>query len=447
MANAIHYQLKQLYNLTVIESLSDCQFLPRYSFPIGLINLKVIEPDPDDPRRVREEDQFRLQRSGLLALGEYVPGSQLLAGGRLITSRGLLKHWTGENLDNSPGLRGLSATCCNGHVFYEISGKQLESCTICEAPARSNRPQAFLIPKYGFSSAAWDPPKVSGDVEKVGRTERATVTFRHNDAAQHENFGGIAGLSAQYKEDGEIFVYNTGEFNEGFIICTHCGYAESEPNQENGKCDHVPKSFQQHAPLRFSKRGKKTSCEGALTPLRKQWLAARQTTDALLLNFSRFPNIWNQEEADVMLTTLGYALQNAGAKLLGLDTRELGVLTLARFGVVLYDNVPGGAGHVFELTKIGREWLEAAREQMFVNADHHKRCETACLDCLLTFDAQVAADQGRLARRKAYDVLTRLLQGEPLPIPPPAESPEDPLLSSRKSKSKEERLARSRRRT
>jgi hypothetical protein len=55
---------------------------------------------------IREEDQYRLERAGLLALREYVPGSQLLVVGRLVTSRGLLKHWTGAELDNYIGLRG-----------------------------------------------------------------------------------------------------------------------------------------------------------------------------------------------------------------------------------------------------------------------------------------------------------------------------------------------------
>ncbi len=119
MANAIYYQLKQLYNTTVIEALADNQFLPRYGFPIGLMHLKVITADPGEPVCIREEDQFRLERPGLLALGEYVPGSHLLAGGKLITSRGVLKHWTGENLDESLGRRGYYATCAKGHVFYE----------------------------------------------------------------------------------------------------------------------------------------------------------------------------------------------------------------------------------------------------------------------------------------------------------------------------------------
>jgi DEAD/DEAH box helicase domain-containing protein len=403
MANAIYYQLKQLYNTTVIEALADKQFLPRYGFPIGLMHLKVIAAAPGEPARIREEDQFRLERPGLLALGEYVPGSHLLVGGKLITSRGVLKHWTGENLDESLGRRGYYATCTKGHVFYEKNlSKKPDNCAICNEPANSNVHHEFLIPKYGFSTAVWDPPKTGGNIETIGQTQQATVTFRLDQPATKDDFGGILGLLARYKEDGEIFVYNNGEYNQGFVICLHCGYAESDRDKK------LPKSFQEHAPLHLAGKGKYQVCKGAQQPLRRQTLAACQTTDALLLDFSRFTHRW--QTPDVILTTLGYALQNAGARLLGLDSRELGVLSLAQFGIVLYDNVPGGAGHVFELLNIGRPWLEAACKQMFINAEHHRRCETACLDCLLTFDAQTSLSQGLLNRLRAYEVLDALLK-------------------------------------
>src|SRR5262245_33391709 len=77
-ANAIRFQLSVLYELTVIEALADDQFLPRYGFPIGLLKLRVVVPDEKRTGRTREEDQYRLERPGLLALREYVPGSQLL---------------------------------------------------------------------------------------------------------------------------------------------------------------------------------------------------------------------------------------------------------------------------------------------------------------------------------------------------------------------------------
>lgn len=46
------------------------------------------------------------------------------------------------------------------------------------------------------------------------------------------------------------------------------------------------------------------------------------------------------------------------------------------WGTVLYDNVPGGAGHVRELLSLGRSWLEEARRVMYINEKHNRTCET-----------------------------------------------------------------------
>jgi hypothetical protein len=74
-------------------------------------------------------------------------------------------------------------------------------------------------------------------------------------------------------------------------------------------------------------------------------------------------------------------------------------------GIVIYDNVPGGAGHVRELLERDRFWFERALEVLRGDDEHHARCETACLDCLLAFDTQYED----LRRRLAHDVLERWL--------------------------------------
>jgi hypothetical protein len=146
--------------------------------------------------------------------------------------------------------------------------------------------------------------------------------------------------------------------------------------------------------------------------LRNQTLAARETTDVLLLTLAG-----PQSKNLSLMQTLGYALQIAGARLLELDTRELGVMVASsaefseRLGAVTYDNVPGGAGHVRELFDRKREWLKEALSVLFVDERHDARCETACLDCLLTFDAQDAMNRGLLQRRKASRLLEDLLNG------------------------------------
>jgi DEAD/DEAH box helicase domain-containing protein len=421
-ANALRYQMSALYETTVIEALADQQFMPSYGFPIGMQRLRVIVPDEQRKGKIREEDQYRLERNGLVALGEYVPGSQLLVGGRLVTSHGLLKHWTGATIDNYLGLRGKYTRCIKDHLYYSIA-ENLGNCPICQGEAKEN-PKQFLLPMHGFSCAAWDPPRISTNVERVGHTEKATISFIQREGADIEectNFAGIVGAKALYREDGELLVYNEGEYHRGFAICLKCGYAESEKYYGDGN-QKLSISFKRHAALNSTDEYKTCwSNNEQIQALRNQVLAARQTTDALMIDFSACLSHYAHNYS--LIWTLAQALQISGAKLLELDGRELGTMVIPAgeagwgWGAVIYDNVPGGAGHVLELLVLGRAWLEEARQIMFVNESHHESCETACLDCLLTFDAQEPMQHGLLNRRLAYNVLDALLKGEPLPAP------------------------------
>ncbi len=417
-ANAIHYQLLALYETTVIEALADKQFLPRYGFPISVHKLRVIIPDEDRSGQIREEEQYRLERGGLLALREYIPGSQLLVGGKLITSHGLLKHWTGANLDNYIGLQGKYTYCVNNHFYYEIS-HQLKNCPICGEVARESA-RDLLLPKHGFSTAAWDPPKNSTDIERVGKTERATISFAKSDSKvlteKYYDFGDVTGLTALYQESGELLVYNRGDFDYGFAICLKCGYTDSEADGSG-----VPSlSFQRHSALMETNPYKKCWKDNEQPVITNRTLAAKERTDILLIDF--FGCLPSYASYEPLIWTLAYALQIAGAKLLELDSREIGVLCAPSgqfgrsLGAVLYDNVPGGAGHVRELLSFGREWLLETEKTLWVNEKHNEYCKTACLDCLLTFDGQEAVDKGLLKRKIAYDVLHAILHGEQLPI-------------------------------
>ena len=420
-ANAIRYQMSALYNTTVIESLADRQFLPRYGFPIGLQKLRVIVPAQTGQNRedsslrsgIRVEDQFRLERSGLQAIREYVPGSQLMVGGKLITSRGLLKSWTGASGSESAfGLSGQFATCVNGHEYYTIS-TELGACKICGQEPKEE-PRQMLLPKDGYTSAAWDIPRRSTDVEGVGTVKTATVTFQGNDDRIEESpFGGVTGLTALYREDGELLMYNQGDKGLGFAICLKCGYADSEV-AFGEQALKLPTGFAKHAPI--SSRSESARCWSTneeASVWRRRALAAREATDVLMLDLSVCLGPLSQEQQ--IAQTLGQALQIAGAKMLELDSRELGVLTApagtngTSWGAVLYDNVPGGAGHVRELLRLGREWLEEARKTLYVSDEHDARCDVACLDCILTYGAQEAMDKGLLNRRLTLSALDSLL--------------------------------------
>jgi len=224
-----------------------------------------------------------------------------------------------------------------------------------------------------------------------------------------DNFAGVPGVVAIYREDADILVYNRGDNGQGFAICTKCGYAESEKKERGAG---LPNRFERHAPI-LGKAGSRC-WEDAETPvLRHESLAAREPTDILMIDFSGFEGGRDTRE---LVTSLAIAFRLAGAKLLELDTRELGDLVVrvhGSWGIVLYDNVPGGAGHVLELMKRGEEWLEEVERILYINAEHDERCETACLDCILTFDGQSYFGDGqlRLSRRDALERVREMRWG------------------------------------
>ena len=379
----------------------DYRFLPRYGFPINLQKLTVRKAIEDDSRNYSEADErYRLERSSLLALSEYVPESRVLIGGYVVVSRGLRKHWTDSNIDRALGLQYFSHECQEGHVYIPQSLN--EPCPTCGGmPCRS---QQLVFPRFGYTTAAWEPPRRETNLERIGEQTVCPIAFAEKGESEYiNNFGGISGLSVTYKEEAPLLVRNAGSKNCGFAICTRCGFAMSEDEYGQGRIK-LPLKFDQHAsvfltnPLSFCwGKGEKSA-----PVLRNRVLAAREFTDMILLEW---PGAIIDNHDGVY--SLGRAMILAGARLLELDERELGMEILPikapDLGIVIYDTAPGGAGHCLELCTLGKEWIECTRQILYVNEEHHSRCGRACIDCILDFSGQYRANQ--LDRRQALQII------------------------------------------
>lgn len=398
-ANAIYFQLQSLYQLTVIESLADARVLPRYGFPIGQCCLRVhVSGEGCDTRNsyIREEDQFRLQRDSMMAVREYAPGSQMLVGGKIVTSQGLLKHWTGAVVANeSWGLRGRFKRNNLGFFHYSITAEPPKA----PPPGEHFNEGVMLFPK-GFSTAASEPPRRGSDFERVGKAEAWTIAFRDAAAcdAQQSEFGGIAGCVATYRHGGEILLLNGGEKGCGFAICQKCGYANSErKNGVSGKVN-LPNYFERHIPLNSNGKGKNSrACWGAdETPVwRNHHLAARQTTHLLRLDFTHCGIPLSKK----LLRTLAQTLRLAAADMLELDCREIMTLeqacnssTVESSSLILYESLSGGAGHLAEIShrdnpERAHMWIKIAIKILSVPEDYpHSVRQREAVRRLLTAD-------------------------------------------------------------
>jgi hypothetical protein len=433
-ANAIRFQLLTLHKMTVIESLADQSVLPRYGFPIGLSRLRVQVPDAGKSGRAgqsREEDQFRLQRDSMMAMREYAPGSQLLVGGQIITSRGLLKHWTGAVVGNeSWGLRGRFVRTRGGYFDYNLSGAAPRNPSARGNPGTLQE-GVFLFPSHGFTTAAWDPPRHGSEFERVGKVEVFTLAFESLEEcdAPQAGFGGLHGCTATYRHGGQLFLLHSGDYEKGFAICQKCGCAESEIKSGGAGRVGLPKKFEWHPPLSSARPDARCWKADEAPVWRNHHLAARQSTHLLRLDFGGCGLALDRS----LLYTLGQALRLTAAQALEQDEREIGMLDpvpdpqTGQFRhLILYDALAGGAGHLAELSHRDHparasQWIESTRELLNVEASLPPAVrQREGIRRLLT----AACDASRLVPELALAFLTAALKGgrPHAKVPPAPES-------------------------
>ncbi len=401
-ANSIRYMIKALCEITVIEWLADRRFLPRYGFPINLQKLSVRKAVEEGRRDDSMPDErYRLERSSLIALSEYVPESRVLVGGRVATSRGLRKHWTDSNLDEALGLQYFSLECPEKHVYISQSPEEL--CPKCGGNPMKR--QSLVFPRFGYTTAGWDKLPLGTNLERIGEQSVCPIAFvEHNEGSESEGFADVPKARIVYREEAPLLVRNSGQKGCGFAICTRCGFAMSEIDYGQGRMK-LPRSFEAHASVFSSDPRSFCWGKGGQTApvLRNRILAAKELTDMALLEWPG-ATIYVRDG----VYSFGRALMLAGARLLELDERELGMelmpLSYPNLGIVIYDTAPGGAGHCQELINLGKDWIETTRSILYVDKMHHLRCKKACLDCILDFSGQYSANQlDRLAALTLLD--------------------------------------------
>jgi len=390
--NAIRYNIKQKLNESLIEVFANEQILPKYGFPIDVKSLQVISGYTN-----KDAKPFSFERSGILALSEYAPGSKILAGGRTVVSRGISKHFSGNNLDEAFGERGMYYFCQNGH-FFKSTQQHVDECAVDGCGARVGNPNQYIIPEHGFITAASEEitfklkqPERVGYVEvytDVDALEKDTQTK----SMEYDDF------VIFYKENATIYGINRGQKQLGFAICSKCGYSESENvNKKNGLTG-LSTSFRQHASIYSEYANSKCLNDDGYSVWRNQHLAVTMKTDSILVIPKK--KIYSEDMAQAILN----AFQLSGCEELGIDEREIGTMLLLNDGayqLYLYDNLSGGVGYVYDLAhNRWDQWLKKSKERLYVNEKHDEECINGCIKCIVTLNTNKV-----LPRKEAYDYL------------------------------------------
>lgn len=370
--------------------------LPKYGFPVDVVPLRT-EHVPE-----RASRRLDLTRDLRVAIGEYAPGSQVVAAKRIWVSGGL------HRLPGKEWPRYIYAVCRSCGRFQRQVEPGITSCGACGEHLSRGRSSGTLIkPLFGFVCEPREP-RPSGEA-RPARAYASRVYFSAFEEAHGASPGsaraagfpaGAPPLEIRYSRYGRLAVVNSGPNGRGYRICESCGFGEPAPTAER-TARSAPKERSEHM---HPRRGR--SCSGRLVPTD---LGHDFITDILELRWS------GGSTAGMTVSqwrSVLYSLLEGASRTLDIERGDIDG-TLYRYGrdappaLVLFDDVPGGAGHC-------RRIAEALPASIAAALAHVEGCscgaETSCYECLRNFRNQIFHEE--LVRCDAATFL-RTAVGEP----------------------------------
>jgi hypothetical protein len=342
----------------LLDFLAQRVVLPKYGFPVDVVTLDVWRQGD------KTAGQLDLSRDLRLGITDYAPGSRVVADKALWETIGL-RIPAGRALIDS-----VWAICSDCGAFRAHRGSEAGACPICSSvDVRSSR--QFVIPMFGFLGQRCEDKPGEARPPKAGSSE-----FHFSDyASDAPAFEGVPlgrhTAEVRFSRQGQITVINSGPAGRGFAICRSCGHTEPVPQvRQTNKKDLVHQ--------RPTVRGGECSSMQSNRHLGHQYL-----TDVVEI---RLPVAMNTEEARSTMYALLGAMNAIGISQGDVD----GTLRSAGVGVspsiVLFDAVPGGAGHA---RRIVENLDELVRRGLDVVANCECGEESSCYGCLRTYSNQI----------------------------------------------------------
>ncbi len=339
-----------------LDFLSRKAIIPKYGFPVDVVELDT-----------HSEDSYStgvsLQRDLSQAIAEYAPGGKVVAN---------KKEWKSCGVKTIPGKQ------FEIKAYHYKDARKFQQWPVDEAPSES-RVRRYLSPDFGFVTLMFERPK-----EPRGRTRRLYTTrpffpgFGREGRPEAKALHGVVVTEAR---PGSLVILCEGHNREGFFICPNCGR-------------HMPKREESH------KTPSGLECSGTLGQFS---LGHELVTDVMLVQFPGVTDQWDTY-------SLAFSLLLGAAETMDVPATDLNVTitggeTTHEAAIVLYDNVPGGAGLVAQLGRadVFYKTLSKAKERVQGKCG----CDSSCYGCLRSYRNQFAHPY--LDRNVALDFLDTAL--------------------------------------
>src|SRR5579875_549153 len=384
----------------VLDSLIHAGLLPKYAFPVDVVNLYI-------PSRqaffndLEANDDDAMQRDLKTALGEYAPGAEVIRqefpNTYIYRSVGVYDRYN-ANPDYSATGTLVECTECQSVKLVQNSDDPPDQCEECGCLMVTSLP--YLRPK-GFTVDCALPDQgreryLRGGRERSGSVLPARLMVGQTSLQTGKPRSFAPQLYVRVRQ-GELFTCNKGPNPDfpGFIICPVCG-RWLDPDQLGSHTYPAPVS-----PFNGRNAGPRagTRCPN-MTDFRNQVILGHRFVSEVILLGVDLPETldapYQTPSGKAIWYSFGMLIANAAALILQIDRSELqiGVRAVRRTPgrrlhgeVFLYDDVPGGAGYARAI----EQNLEAILHKALELGENcpNPACQGACYHCLFDYRNQL----------------------------------------------------------
>lgn len=381
VADHIQKTVATILGRSLLGFLANRNVLPKYGFPVDTVALRTAHCDNASGR------DLELDRDLALAIYDYAPGNEIVAGGQ---------RWTSAGIREVPGkkLPVRDFRVCGYCKFYAQDDQARQPvCPAC-GEAFTGALRNMIVPEFGFVA---DPKSAKvGSAPPQRKWNGETYIESLGVEIERVSWSAPSGLvlNARTGARGRLVAISEGPTG-GYQICEWCGWGQ--PIQRSG--DKPGKSTKARPSHIRPTTGKE--CTG---PLVRRCLGHRYETDIVELTFPNLSAVSNDE--DEWLSLL-YAVIEGAAEKLEISRDDIdGALYRTEHGdraIVLFDTVPGGAGGARLVANSLRDVIIGALERV-------ELCdcgvETSCYSCLRGY--RNGRHHDRLSRQGAIRLLEHL---------------------------------------
>ncbi|MFR1525115.1 MAG: DEAD/DEAH box helicase [Bacilli bacterium] len=386
----------------LIDFLARGNILPRYGFPVDTVEL-------EQNTTASNINKLRLSRDLQMAIAEYAPSSEVIADGRMYTSRYIKKTKVGNSkLEWDRAFLGYCSDPDCQALNYSVTpiSSEGKKCISCGKKLYEHDFFESIEPRAGFVTERVDKDVPLTKQEKNYKSDDYYIGNKESKTIDKYNFkfNGI-GVTIESTTNDSLMV----KCSKNFYVCQKCGFAYADDETIQNDKDATKKM--KRGDLKISTSHKHESLFGQYLcdcqDLIRYSLHHVFNTDVAKISFD-----CDTSDYKTMISTM-YAILYTISDELNIERKDIKACLSLKIknhkmynSIIIYDAVPGGAGHsrriVTDDGKMLYNIIERAYERM-----ENCNCDPSCYNCLRSYDNQKIHDD--LDRKLASSFLGNLI--------------------------------------